>query len=106
MDCPKCSKGKIRVVAPMLCSCGHHPLVCDGCCQQFTVPCGEPYGEAALPPDVSMAENPDHRLAYEEMIAFIGDTEAPTYEAMTLETIATQPELFPLLEEFKAGLTG
>jgi len=104
MECPKCSKGKIRVVAPVVCSCGHHPLVCDGCCQQFSVPCGEPYGEDALPPEVVMTEDPTHRQAYEEMIAHIGDKNAPSYEDMTRETIAAEPELFPLLEDFKASL--
>ncbi len=104
MQCPKCGKGRIRVVAPVVCSCGHHPLVCDGCCQQFTVPCGEPYGEAALPPDVTMTEDPKHRQAYDRMISSFGDKDAPSYEDMTLRTIASQPEYFPPLEEFKACL--
>lgn len=104
MDCPKCGKGQIRVVVPIACSCGHHPLVCDGCAQQFSVPCGEPYGEAALPPEVPMAEDGDHRRAYDELIAMVGDKDAPSYEDMTRQTIAAEPHYFPLLEEFKASL--
>ncbi len=106
MDCPKCGKGRIRVVAPVVCSCGHHPLVCDACCQQFAVPCGEPYGEGALPPELPLEEDQEHRKAYEEIIAAIGDKDAPSYEDMTLGTIAEEPECFPLLEDFKAGLLG
>ncbi|HTM68607.1 MAG TPA: hypothetical protein VL426_04865 [Candidatus Binatia bacterium] len=106
MDCPKCGKGKMRVVAPVVCSCGHHPLVCDGCCQQFTVPCGEPYGEGALPPDVEMQEDPGHRRAYARLIADIGDKNAPSYEDMTRATLADSPDLFPLLEDFRASLAG
>lgn len=106
MDCPKCGKGKIRVVAPVICSCGHHPLVCDGCCQQFAVPCGEPYGETALPPEVAMAEDPRHREAYARLVADIGAANVPSYEDMTRETIAGEPESFPFIEDFKAELAG
>lgn len=106
MDCPKCARGKIRVIVPIACSCGHHPVVCDACAQQFTVPCGDPYGEAALPPDLSLTEDHDHRKAYERMIATIGDTNAPSYEESFRQAIEADPEYFPLLEDFKASLTG
>lgn len=105
MDCPKCSKGKIRVVAPVACSCGHHPLVCDECCQQFVVPCGPPYGEEALPPDAAMTEDESHRESYAAMIKTMGDKDAPPYEKMVKDTIASMPAEFPTVEEFKASLT-
>ena len=104
MDCPKCGNGKIRVVAPVVCSCGHHPLLCDACFQHFRVPCGEPYGEDALPPDVAVSEDDSHRESYQQLIATIGDKDAPSYEDMARETLAAQPELFPLLEDFKSSL--
>ena len=103
MDCPKCRKGKIRVVTGFACSCGHHPLVCDGCSQQFTVSHSAP--TEALPPEAEIYEDDSHRKSYGEMIAFLKDKNAPTYEQATRAAIQAQPELFPLLEDFKASQT-
>jgi hypothetical protein len=51
-----------------------------------------------------MAEDPNHRKAFDRLVAMIGDKDAPTYEDATHATIAAEPEHFPLLEEFKASL--
>ncbi len=101
MDCPKCGKGKIRVVTLVACGCGHHPLVCDGCAQQFNVPHTSPDG--ALPPDVPLEEDDDPRKAYDRLMADIGEKDPQPYEEMMRETIAGAAELFPLLEDFRAS---
>lgn len=104
MDCPKCGNGTIRVVAPVVCSCGHHPLLCDACFQHFAVPCGEPYGEGALPPDVPMKEDDSHRESYRQLVAALGGANAPSYEDVARDALAVEPESFPTLDEFKASL--
>ena len=101
MDCPKCGKGQIRVVTGFVCGCGHHPFVCDGCAQQFTVPHSSPPG--TLPPDVSLEEDEGHRQDFAEMMEMLCKDSPPRYEEVVFAAIAAEPELFPLLEEFKAS---
>lgn len=99
MDCPKCGKGKIRVVAGIACTCGHYPFVCDGCAQHFSVPHSSASG--ALPPDVSLEEDEEHRTGYEELMKFIGNENPQPYEEIVLAAIAAEPNEFPLLEDFR-----
>jgi transposase-like protein len=104
MDCPKCGAGKIRVVTPIACSCGHHPLVCDACTQHFAVPCGDLYEAPGLPPEVPIHEDDRLRQGYDHLVATLGDKKAQSFEKMTRDTIAREPEHFPTVEEFKASL--
>jgi hypothetical protein len=101
MDCPKCQKGKIRVVVIIACGCGNHPFVCDACAQQFRVPCG---GEP-LPPEATLSEDPSHRENYEEAKASGIFPDIPEdYEQMVRDTIAGQPELFPTVEQYRSDM--
>lgn len=96
MDCPKCSKGKIRVNTTVVCMCGHHPLCCDQCYQMF---------DASHNAAGAMMTDDTHRQAHEEMAKrFPEIVNGQSYEEMMRETITKSPDLFPLLEDFKASL--
>ncbi len=83
MLCPSCNKGTLRVIVSFACNCGHYPLVCDDCCQHFAVACGEPYGEAKLPPEHPI--QPHHGLN----------------AARAADPVASNDELFrPFLTQF------
>lgn len=104
MNCPKCSEGKIRVVTGVVCTCGHHPLICDKCFAQFEVECGPPYDSSKLPPEFPMKEAvlPDKPLP-PELSASLPKGVTSMEELMKLAT-AGMATFSPLLEDFKAGL--
>jgi hypothetical protein len=61
--CPECAKesktGRLRVFEHVVCSCGHHMLVCDNCFKTFGVKCGEPFGDTKLPPKYEITHQAD-----------------------------------------------
>lgn len=91
MKCPECGQGDIRVMETVVCSCNHHPLICDTCFTEFEVPCGEPYDESALPPEFPMEADKTGTEIWHEMFA-----KHPNGKNRLKE--------LPLLENFKARL--
>lgn len=110
MNCPKCDAGSIRVMTFVACSCGHHKVVCDGCFRAFAVPCGPPYGPRALPPEIVMSEDDSLAKAHAKLRRDIEEADgkpAPgpeTFVELMREEIARAPDMYPLLEDFKASL--
>ncbi len=98
MPCPKCRKGNIRVMLNETCTCGHHTLFCDACFQEFEVPCGEPFGPGALPPEIQMTATDSLKKGLAKQMG-----SAP-YEDFMREYMEEAPENFPLLEDFKKSL--
>lgn len=93
MECPRCQKGRIRVIKNVACSCNHHPLVCDECYSFFGVDCGPPYEEGVLPPEFPMKF--DRRMTR-------------NFKIMTkMKGIDPSKRVneYPLLEDFKTSLT-
>jgi transposase-like protein len=89
MKCPECGEGHIRVAVGVVCLCGHHPLVCDSCLNNFFVDCGPP--ERKLPPEFPMRCRP-------EMLRFLKEQFSGGEIDLFRENIK---KVCPLLEDYK-----
>jgi transposase-like protein len=97
MDCPECKTGKIRVIAQVVCSCGHHKLACDGCFKVFGVECGPPFDETKLPPEFPVHLDDSFSQAQEKVGAMLSEKKRKFAEASWQQMIRKNP----LLEDFK-----
>lgn len=87
MKCPECKVGDIRVIKSVVCTCGHHPLMCDNCLNTFNVDCGPPFGSNKVPPEFPMKIE-------KEMLNII--KQRPDMQERLKKEIKAQP----LLEDF------
>lgn len=91
MQCPECEKGEIRIIKGVMCTCGHHPLICDNCLSIFGVECGAPYEAQKLPPDFPMSLNEGMTSTFQEMMDGKDDFKEQVGD-------------FPTLDDFKSSL--
>ncbi len=102
MLCASCQLGNIRVITMMTCSCNHHNFLCDHCFKIFTIPCGPPYSQSALPPEFSLREEILEEETATSLFEMMGQTTNELYQALFKE----EPDKFPLVDDFRRLLSG
>lgn len=108
MECPECKTGQVRVIVGMTCSCNHNMMMCDSCFKALNVPCGPPYNQSALPPELPLLASDDFRRAWQLGQDHAKATSEADKENENSQTYEDSMKLIldemPTVEEFKQQL--